>query len=615
MAEAKLNPFELYLERFESSWRAGNPLEIRKILDAWRESTHSNPESDRALLSELVKLDLEFCWKSRPSPDRPSHDLRLADQYLREFPELRDNRDEFVIEEFRVRKRFGDQPDYSEFERRFGPLTEDFRAKLEQIEREVAFESSIQKLFDDSNLDASQPHLAPLSPPPPEQEVRHQELVRFLSETHPFSEMPADLLGQLARVAEIRCFQKGEYLIQQGGAPDSLLIVREGIAMVTVNETGGGERELARVGPHAVLGEMGLITRAERSANVIAMTECRAAIISYDVYQKLVGRFPSLNMLISELIAQRIGTVTFDVMYGKSIEGYLFKQRLGRGSMGIVYLAEDERDRRNVAIKMLRHDLVYDRQASKRFRREAQVVRQLRHPNIIRIEREFAAFNTMFLAMEFCHGIDLAQAIKQHAPFPLEVIRRILGQLAAALKHAHDRKVIHRDLKPANVMLTTHGEVKLTDFGLARSVESLNLTREGQMLGTPRYMPGELLAGGDADERADLYALGVITWEMLTGRAMFQAKDMIELIRRQMEWKLPPRDEILGLEGEDLYQLLAETTSQKIEERTLDLGRLSSWAEPVDSAFCHRLMSGVDSRDESSAESTASESSPSTYRH
>lgn len=592
MAEAKIKPYEIFLEKFEQSWRSGKPLDIERVLSAWKKTEHSDPETDRELLLELVKLDLEFCWKTRPVPGRPARDLKLADQYIRKFPELKDDLEEVVIEEYRVRKRFGDSPELSEYEQRFGTLSDELRSRLQQAEREVAFESSIQKLFDDSNLDASNPRAAALVPISPEKYRRQEELIRFLAETHPFSELPQDLLEQLAQVAEERDFEKGEFLIEQGGAPDSLMIILDGIAMVAVNEADGGQRELARVGSHSVLGEMGLITREERSANVIAMTDCRAAVISYETYQNLAGRFPSLNLLISELIAQRIGMVTLDVMYGKSIGGYLFKQRLGRGSMGIVYLAEDQQDSRQVAVKMLRHDLVYDRQASKRFRREAQLVRQLKHANIIQVEREFAAFNTLFLAMEFCPGIDLAQAIKHYAPFPREVVRQIVGQLASALKHAHDRKIIHRDLKPANVMLTTAGEVKLADFGLARSVESLTLTREGQMLGTPRYMPGELLAGGDADERADLYALGIITWEMLTGTTPFQAKDMIELIRQQMTWQLPPQVELLGDDGDDLYRVLAETTSQKVEERTLDLGSLIPWAAPVDASFCQMLIEG-----------------------
>jgi serine/threonine-protein kinase len=306
--------------------------------------------------------------------------------------------------------------------------------------------------------------------------------------------------------------------------------------------------------------------------------------------------------MISELIAQRVGTIALDIMYGKQLGGYRFRHRLGRGSMGIVYLAEEEQSGAPVAVKMLRHDLVYDRQASKRFRREAEVVRQLEHPNIIQVHREFSAYNTMFLSMEYCPGCTLSSAIKTHAPFPIEDVRRIVGQLAAALHHAHSQGIIHRDLKPANVMLSTDGTVKLADFGLARSVASLKMTVHGQMLGTPRYMPSELLAGGEADERADLYALGVIVWEMLTGQPLFQARDIVSLLRQQMMWQLPERTEVRKDLPEDLYRILQETLSQQVEDRTLELAPIVEWAEAIDAAYC----TGEEQPDPESLDSTAS---------
>jgi serine/threonine-protein kinase len=146
--------------------------------------------------------------------------------------------------------------------------------------------------------------------------------------------------------------------------------------------------------------------------------------------------------------------------------------------------------------------------------------------------------------------------------------------------------VIHRDLKPANVMLNSDGTLKLTDFGLARSVESLKMTVHGQLLGTPRYMPSELLGGGEADERADLYALGLITWELLTGKPLFTANDIVSLLRQQMKWKLPERTEIREDLPEDIYQILQQTLSQQVEERTLDLAPLLDWSQPINTAYC-----------------------------
>jgi|GEM_PF-1310512 tRNA A-37 threonylcarbamoyl transferase component Bud32 len=590
MSSGHPHSLEEFLDEYECSWKKGAPLEIHGLLDQWESEPQTNEQTTAELLAELIMIGLEYSWRQHdPRQTAPPALGTLAnlDQSLQQKLASADLIGQILIDEFRTRHRWGDRPTVDDFEQQYPEHVSKVRDDLESLEQEYALETSIRKLFVESeDSDAVKPDAGMLK----------ISISDFLSGVYPFSELPVELKEELSATALEKTYAAGDYLMRQGSASESLMVIMEGIAQVTIKavETDKTEQELAQVGVYSLLGEIGLLTGEVRSANIIAMTPMKVAEIRYESFQALTTRFPTLNMLLSELVAQRVGTISTDIMFGKSLGGYDFRHRLGRGSMGIVYLAEDQQSSRKVAVKMLRHDLVYDRQASLRFRREAEVVRRLKHENIIEIYREFSAYNTFFLSMEYCRGCTLGDAIEQHAPFCLEDVRKIVGQLAAALHHAHSQGVIHRDLKPANVMLTAEGTLKLTDFGLARSVECLKMTAHGQMLGTPRYMPSELLGGGEADERADLYALGAILWELLTGEALFTSKDIVSLLREQLQWQLPKPNDIINGLSDDLYEVLSETLSQEPTERSLDLQSLIDWAGPINPDFCRVIDQGQD---------------------
>lgn len=593
-AGSELDIRERLLEDFERAWIDDHPPDLPGVIRRWEALCSDEPPTPAArdtLAAELVKIDLEYRWRQPKSPETQPP---LIESYLEMFPELQNDRKrllELIVEEFRVRLHWSDPPETAEYRQRFPDRASELEDALQKVRNEREIESSIRDLFRDEEPEPDQE----LMEQPQEDRDRIAQTQQFLAQTHPFSELPEDLQHRIAQTSQEKQFAEGEYLIRQGDAADSMLVLLDGIAQVTLSDPDGGEREIARVGRHAVLGEIGLLTREARSANVKALKPIRAAVISLADYQKLVGEFPTLNVLISELISQRVGSVAVDIMYGKTLDQYRFKQRLGRGSMGIVYLADDLQHDREVAVKMLRHNLIYDRQATKRFVREAEVIRSLKHENIIEVYREFSAFNTRFLSMELCLGASLSEAILEAAPFPYDVIRMIVGQLAAALHHAHQHGVIHRDLKPANVMLTTEGLVKLTDFGLARTVESLSLTAAGQLLGTPRYMPGELLSGGEeADYRADIYALGCIVWELIHKTPLFDAKGMVELLKQQLKWTLPAPEEIAADLPDDLYQVLAQSLPQNADERTLELEPLLAWSRKLPPEY--RLVCDAEGR-------------------
>jgi hypothetical protein len=209
---------------------------------------------------------------------------------------------------------------------------------------------------------------------------------------------------------------------------------------------------------------------------------------------------------------------------------------LGRGGMGEVYRADDLKLGQPVALKFLPHKLAEDPVRRERFFAEVRITRQLSHPNICRVYDIAEIDGHHFLSMEYIDGEDLASLIKRIGHLTNEKALDIARQLAAGLAAAHERGVLHRDLKPANIMLDGHGRIRITDFGLAIAQEDETQTVE--IAGTPAYMAPEQLAGKGATVRSDIYSLGLILYEIYTGKTAFTAATMAEL-REQKETRTP----------------------------------------------------------------------------
>ncbi|MGE0452185.1 MAG: serine/threonine-protein kinase [Vicinamibacteria bacterium] len=209
---------------------------------------------------------------------------------------------------------------------------------------------------------------------------------------------------------------------------------------------------------------------------------------------------------------------------------------LGHGSSGTVYEASEPSLGRRVAIKALLPELAREPEVRLRFRREVEVVSALHHPNVVRVFDSGEEAGRPWLAMELIEGSDLA-ALLHAGPPPVEWAIDILRQLCDGLGYAHRLGVVHRDVKPSNVRVTPAGDVKLVDFGIAR-VPGSSLTARGVALGSVQYLAPEQIVGGEVDARADVFAVGVLAFEMLSGRRPFEADTLPATLARIAETRV-----------------------------------------------------------------------------
>ncbi|HEC22295.1 MAG TPA: serine/threonine protein kinase [Chloroflexi bacterium] len=292
-----------------------------------------------------------------------------------------------------------------------------------------------------------------------------------------------------------------------------------------------------------------------------------------------------------------------DDLIGKLLGKYELRERIGRGGMAEVYKAYHASLDRYVALKILHPFLGRDPEFKERFEREARNVAQLRHPNIVQVyDFDFDPVRELYyMVMEYINGptlrTRLMQLSLQGEHFTIPEALRITRSLASALAYAHSRDMIHRDIKPGNIMIDADGRVVLTDFGIARIVSGPNMTASGSMVGTPAYMSPEQGLGQPGDHRSDIYSLGVVLYQLVTGTTPYDADTPIAIVLKHVNDPLPPPSNINpdipeGLER-ILYKALAKSPDdryQSIEEmlRHLDdLDAASAIVLPPEEPFGH----------------------------
>lgn len=270
------------------------------------------------------------------------------------------------------------------------------------------------------------------------------------------------------------------------------------------------------------------------------------------------------------------------------LERYQIIRPLGAGGMGAVYLASDSRHQNlHVAIKIIYPGLMKNEETRERFLTEISAVYSINHVNTVRAFEFFDGENVQALVMEYLDGGDLQQRMELGAIEDTEVLR-ILQNVASGLSAIHEAGITHRDLKPENIVLDKEGVVKITDFGVARILDTSSSTEGGSMVGTPKYIAPEYVETGECDHRADIYALGVIGYEMLTGQSPFRSESRASLILERVQERFQPICEVLPNCLEPLARVIEKAMSVPVADRyqsaemlLADLERVASGVEPV----------------------------------
>ncbi|GEM_PF-3015325 len=259
-------------------------------------------------------------------------------------------------------------------------------------------------------------------------------------------------------------------------------------------------------------------------------------------------------------------------LLGKTIRGYKVEQLIGKGGWGAVYLAYQQTVNRYVAMKMILPEFANQPDFSKRFEIEAQTVAQLQHPHILPLFDYWRGDEGAYFVMRYVTGGSLNDYLKENGAMPLEDVSKLLNQLCDALSVAHGNNVIHRDLKPANILLDERGNAYLTDFGIAKNKDSnAQMTQAGNIMGTPAYISPEQLKGLDVTPHSDIYAMGIMLWELLAGIHPYKGETVAQMMVRHIAEPLPTIQSANNSMPIEFDRVIQKSTAKEPEDRYTDV--------------------------------------------
>ncbi len=361
----------------------------------------------------------------------------------------------------------------------------------------------------------------------------------------------------------------GEVFIHDGAIDECLYLIGEGEV-----EVRRGDQVLAHLGVGDIVGEMAILNRQPRNADVVAVTDCKLSRLSAADFFNLCQHLPTLKIILTRLVAHRLSWSSADVLT-RTIGSYVVVGQLGAGNMGWVFHAV--RGQTEFALKMLPHPLVQRPLFLERFRQEANCLQQLHHENIVQLQEVVELYGTIFLALEYVRGGNAKEwMIQRGRPDPQDV-RTVTRSVVRALQAAHARAVVHCDVKPSNIMIDIDGRVKLVDFGIAGSLSDPASLETGM---TPGYAAPERFATAHGSPEADFYGLGVTAYETLTGQLPFvgdTVSDWAVAHREQVQVPVREREPNVPLDLAEFIE--AALTKDPVQRQVALQPCLQRWAE------------------------------------
>ncbi|MCU0579932.1 MAG: protein kinase [Desulfobacterota bacterium] len=396
----------------------------------------------------------------------------------------------------------------------------------------------------------------------------------FFTRTRLLRAIPRDAVCPVLNSIFHRAVPAGERFITQGDPGDTLYVIQQGACLVFLEK--GGERIMVtRLKEGDVVGEMAVLTGEPRNAHVEAESDLVLWGLAKERFDDLAVAHPDLRDFLTELVAHRFATSRATV--DRSIGKYLITDIIGQGGYSIVYKGRHLDLDMPVAIKMMKHDMAMDPDFIRNFRQEARTVASLNHPHIVQVYDFEERYRTLFIIMEYLEGAPLDALLEKLGRLPVPQVLRYLRQIVEGLGYAHDKGLVHLDIKPANIFLLPGDRIKILDFGLACPPGSEGLCG----LGTPHYVSPEQIEGESVDGRADLYSLGIMTFELLTGTRPYVDEDPARLMEAHLTRELPdPRDWVPDLPA-GLCDFILKTTRKDQTERYRDTGEAQHVLETI----------------------------------
>ncbi|MGC1403302.1 MAG: protein kinase [Thermodesulfobacteriota bacterium] len=406
-------------------------------------------------------------------------------------------------------------------------------------------------------------------PIPKSREVTHHhrplgEDYEFFIRTKLLRAIPRSAVCQVLNTIFHQSVRAGERFITQGTPGDSFFIIQRGTCAVIL-EKGKESLLITRLKEGDVVGEMAVLTGEPRNAHVEAETDMDLWGLTKDQFDALSEEQPDLGDFLTELVAHRFASsqTTADRVIGK----YLITDIIGQGGYSIVYKGRHLDLEMPVAIKMMKHDLAMDPDFIHNFRQEAKIVASLNHPHIVQVYDFEERYRTLFIITEYLEGMPLDSLLEKVGRLSAHQAVSFLFQIATGLGYAHEKGLVHLDIKPANIFLLSNDRIKILDFGLACPPGSEGLCG----LGTLHYVSPEQIEGETVDGRADLYSLGIMTFELLTGVRPFPEEDPSTLMAAHLARELPdPRNWVADL-PDGLCQFIKKATQKNPEDRFRDM--------------------------------------------
>jgi CRP-like cAMP-binding protein len=382
----------------------------------------------------------------------------------------------------------------------------------------------------------------------------------FFRSTKLLRAVPRDALCSVLNSIFRVSLSAGDRLINQGDIGNAFYIIQKGTGVVHL-EKDGELVFLDRLHEKDVVGEMAVLTGEPRCARVTAETDMVLWGWAKERFEELSTEYPDLRVFLTELVSHRFASTsnTADRIIGK----YLITDIIGQGGYSIVYKGRHIDLEMPVAIKMMKHDMAMDKDFMLNFRKEAKTVAAMNHRHIVKVYDIEERYRTLFIIMEYLEGTPLETLLKKVGPLPVKQVVELLYPIVNGLKYAHDKGLVHLDIKPANIFLPSDDQLKILDFGLA--CPSCTETLCG--VGTPHYASPEQTDGEMVDGRSDIYSLGIMAFELLTGVRPYAGDDPALLMEAHLTQEIPdPRNWISDL-PECLCQFIWKATRKDPKDR------------------------------------------------